>query len=140
VEAATSKSGGKPHLCEQNCKALSSIFVNQVGDIWLNDTLTFDTVYAAGLVVCIDVPCAAVVFPVAPVVFDPVVMFLAPPALVILLCAFAMWTVYKATDPIAANSIAAVIMKTNCFCIKTFPNQYYISSVASTGSHHWYYE
>lgn len=31
--------------------------------------------YAAGLVVCIDVPCAAVVFPAVPVIFDPIVIF-----------------------------------------------------------------
>ena len=54
------------------------------------------------------------------------VMFLAPDALVILLCAFAMWTVNKATDANAANSTAAVITNASCFCIKTIPTQYYI--------------
>jgi hypothetical protein len=43
-------------------------------------------------------------------------------SLVMLLCAFAMWTVYKATDANAANNTAAVITNTNCFCIKDSTN------------------
>lgn len=73
----------------------------------------------AGLVVCID----ELELPVAPVIFDPFVIFL---ALVILLCAFAMWTVYKAIDVNVANSTAAVIMNASCFCIKTLATKYYI--------------
>ena len=61
----------------------------------------------------------------APVVFDPFVIFLAPPVLVILLCALARWAAYRATNPIAANSTAAVTTNVSCFCTRTLPTRYY---------------
>jgi hypothetical protein len=64
----------------------------------------------AGFAVCIPV-----VFPVAPVIFDPFVIFLVPPVLVILVCAFAMWTVYKATDVNAAANSTAIVIPNNIF-------------------------
>jgi uncharacterized membrane protein len=49
----------------------------------------------------------------------PVMLFviLAPPAVLILLCAFAIFTVYSAADAIAVSRIAAVITNVVCLCI-----------------------